>query len=319
MSGSQRESVGVYIGDGLRSYAFPDDHSFGEGRLDSFWSQAVKTGLNLKVEVLAPEIANEAELAIFHSEEYIELLKHKSKVGTGFLDLGDTPAFPGIFEAASYIVGSGLNAVDRLIRGEYKRIFIPIAGLHHCRQGAAAGFCAISDLGVMIKVLRQKHGIQRIAYVDIDAHHGDGVFYSFEDDPDLIFADIHEDGRFLYPGTGFSYEVGKGEAKGTKLNIPVFPGSRDDTFFRSWGKIEEFLRHFRPEIIIFQAGADSIKGDPITDMEFTPAAHGHAARQLCKIADEFCNGKLIATGGGGYNPRNIAYGWCAVLEEMINT
>jgi acetoin utilization protein AcuC len=174
-----------------------------------------------------------------------------------------------------------------------------------------------NDIGVVVETLRNRYGIRRIAYVDIDAHHGDGVFYSFEDDPDLIIADIHEDGRFLYPGTGTAEETGTGKATGTKLNIPLPPGSDNETFHSVWPQVEEFVRSGNPEFIILQAGADSIAGDPITDMAFSPAAHGFAAAGLCRIADEFCEGRIIAMGGGGYNRTNLAMGWNEVIRSMI--
>ncbi len=316
---SSASGVGVYVGDGLRRYGFGDGHPFGTDRLDAFWNEAIKTDLSKQVQVLEPVICEDGDFTRFHSSEYVEFLKEKSIDGTGYLDGGDTPALPGVYEAASFVVGSDLDALDRIFRGELSRIFIPIAGLHHAGRQKAAGFCAVSDLGILIETVREKYGVKRVAYVDIDAHHGDGVFYAFESDPDVIFADIHEDGRFLYPGTGFPYETGKGEARGTKLNLPVMPDSNDAVFFATWGRVEEFVRSFEPEIIILQAGADSIDGDPITHMRFSPKAHGHAAKQLCKLAEEFCNGRFIATGGGGYNRRNIALGWCAVLKAMIET
>jgi acetoin utilization protein AcuC len=196
-------------------------------------------------------------------------------------------------------------------------VFVPIAGLHHARRDGAAGFCVFNDIGVLIEALRRRHGIRRVAYVDIDAHHGDGVFYGFEDDPDLIFADIHEDGRYLYPGTGAADETGKGAAKDTKLNIPMEPGADDATFHRVWPRVEEFVRAGKPEFIILQAGADSLAGDPITHMLYTPAAHAHAATRLCALADEFCQGRIIATGGGGYDRANLAAAWTNVVEAML--
>jgi acetoin utilization protein AcuC len=161
------------------------------------------------------------------------------------------------------------------------------------------------------------YGVRRIAYVDIDAHHGDGVFYAFESDADLWIADIHEDGRYLYPGSGSADETGKGEAAGTKLNLPLMPGADDAEFHRVWPEAEAHVRAAKPEIIIFQCGADSIAGDPITHMRFSPAAHAHAATSLRNIADEFCQGRLIALGGGGYNRDNLAAAWSGVVESLL--
>ena len=143
-----------------------------------------------------------------------------------------------------------------------------------------------------------------------------GVFYSFEEDPRLIFVDLHEDGRFLYPGTGDISETGRGSAAGTKLNIPMPPQADDDLFFKMWPHVENFLEKHRPEFILFQCGADSIQGDPITDMAYSEKAHAYAAKRLAIIADKYCGGKLLAMGGGGYNHENIAKTWTAVVSAL---
>ena len=194
------------------------------------------------------------------------------------------------------MVGTVLAAAEEAINGSHQRCFILIAGLHHARRNMAAGFCAFNDAGVLIETLRSEYEIKRIAYVDIDAHHGDGVFYAFEDDADLCFVDIHEDGTHLYPGTGFADETGRGAAKGTKLNLSMLPDANDADFLNIWPKAEAFIRAFKAEFIIFQCGADSIAGDPITGMQFTPKSYALATTSLCKIADEFSQGRIIALG-----------------------
>jgi acetoin utilization protein AcuC len=215
------------------------------------------------------------------------------------------------------VAGSTLTLVDAIMAGDARRAFIPIGGLHHAGRDHTSGFCVFNDCGIAAEVLRAKHGLRRIAYVDIDAHHGDGMFYAFENDPDLIIADIHEDGRALFPGTGHKDETGKGGAEGTKLNIPLRPRMGDEKFLEVWEQVEEFLNAAEPEFILFQCGADSIAGDPITHLEFTPAAHAHAARRLCAIADKHCEGRVLGMGGGGYNRENLAKGWTAVVREMV--
>ena len=309
--------VRVYVGEALAQYGFSSEHPFGTDRLEAFWAESVKQGLHKRVQVATPRAAPEADIAQFHTHDYIARVKALSSTGEGYLDDGDTPAFKGMFAAASSVVGSVLDGLEHVMSGDSTRVFVPIAGLHHAHPDSASGFCIFNDPGIAIATLRKRFGIRRIAYVDIDGHHGDGVFYAFEDDPDLIFADIHEDGRFLFPGTGFAYETGKDRAVGTKLNLPMRPGADDHAFHKAWGEVEEFVRAQKPEIILLQAGVDSIAGDPLTHMAFTPAAHAHAAERLCRLADEFCNGRLIAMGGGGYNPRNIAIGWNAVLAAML--
>ncbi len=210
-----------------------------------------------------------------------------------------------------------MASVDAIMAGETRRAFVPIAGLHHAGRDHAAGFCVFNDCGVAVAYLRDRYQVSRIAYVDIDAHHGDGMFYGFENDPDLIFADIHEDGRFLYPGTGSESETGTGPARGTKLNITVPPGADDTDFAKAWARVEAFLEDAKPEFILFQCGADSLAGDPITHLCYTEEAHASAASSLCRIADEYCDGRLIGTGGGGYNRRNIARAWTRVVESFV--
>jgi acetoin utilization protein AcuC len=160
--------------------------------------------------------------------------------------------------------------------------------------------------------------IKRIAYIDIDAHHGDGVFYEFEDDPLLFFADIHEDGRYLYPGTGSSTEIGKGAATNTKLNIPLRPGASDDEFLEAFGKIEHFVDSVKPELIILQCGADGIAGDPITHLQYTSKVHKFAADSIHRLAHQHCKGKIIALGGGGYDRTNISAAWTEVVRSLVN-
>ena len=312
------QPVGVCSDAAQERYGFGDGHPFGADRFAAFWKEMRARALDARVQPVAARAASRAELETFHDARYLEYVQEKCAIGDGFLDDGDTPAAPHILEAAEWVVGATLNAVDGVMRGTWQRAFVPIAGLHHAGRKHAAGFCVLNDIGVAIEYLRRTHRMKRIAYVDIDAHHGDGVFYAFEDDAYLMFADLHEDGRFLYPGTGGSEETGKGVAIGTKLNIPMPPGADDRAFHSAWTRVEEYVRRGRPEFILFQCGADSIQGDPITHLRYTPAAHAHAAKRLCALAREFCAGRIVGLGGGGYNRRNLAQAWSSVVEAFLD-
>ncbi|MCI0400164.1 MAG: acetoin utilization protein AcuC [Gammaproteobacteria bacterium] len=309
--------VCVYIGEALGSYGFGDAHPFSRERLDVFTRALAAAGLDQQVRLCKPVKAERATIERFHSAQYVNRVIHQSATGEGFLDFGDTPAFPGIFDAASFVVGSTLNALDKIMHGSCRRAFVPIAGLHHARRDSAAGFCVFNDCGVAIETLLSMYGQTRIAYVDIDAHHGDGVFYAFEDNPSVFFADLHEDGRYLFPGTGGADETGRGKAAGTKLNIPMPPYSTDEEFMQAWDRVEAFLHEAQPSFILLQCGADSLAGDPITHMQYSAAAHAHAATQLCKLADQYCEGRVLAMGGGGYNHNNIARAWTAVVRAFV--
>jgi Deacetylases, including yeast histone deacetylase and acetoin utilization protein len=313
----RKDKIFVYVGEALARYGFGNRHPFGPERISVFWDEVVRRGLDRKVTIRQPVIAPGEVIERFHTQDYVERVKQQSLIGEGYLDYGDTPAFPGIFEAASGVVGTSLDAMHSLMAGACQRAFIPVAGLHHARRDRAGGFCVFNDCGVVIETLKVEYGLDRIAYVDIDAHHGDGVFYSFEDDPKLAFADLHEDGRFLYPGTGHAHETGQGPANGTKLNVPMPPGAGDAEFMAAWRKVEEYLHQVRPQFILFQCGVDSLAGDPLTHLQYSPAAHTHAAQRLCQLADAYCAGRILVMGGGGYRHENLRQGWSAVLEALI--
>lgn len=314
---SRATGVHLYTGDALAAYGFGEGHLFGPDRLGRFMERVRALGLDRRAVLCDPQSAEDEALLRFHTPAYLDRVKAQSLSGEGYLDCGDTPAFKGVYEAAATVVGTTLAAVDDLMAGRCRHAMVPIAGLHHAARNEAAGFCVFNDCGVAIETLRQCYGVQRVAYVDIDAHHGDGVFYAFDADPALTFVDLHEDGRYLYPGTGRAEETGVGKAAGTKLNIPMPPGADDAAFLERWTTAEAFIERSRPEFILFQCGADSLKGDPITHLEYTSATHGEAAARLKHLADALCEGRLLAMGGGGYNRTNLADAWSAVLSALL--
>jgi len=311
------ENVVVIAGERLARYGFGDGHPFGPDRQAAFLREFGARALDRKVRVLEPRAASEAELRAFHTPAYLEFVRERSASGQGYLDGGDTPAFRGVYEAAACVVGATLTAAEGIMSGEFRRAFVPIAGLHHAARDHAAGFCVFNDCGVAIELLRSRFGLHRIAYVDIDAHHGDGVFYAFESDAAVIFADLHEDGRYLYPGTGAAEERGRGDAQGTKLNLPLPPGADDALFGDVWPQVITHLERFEPEFLLLQCGADSIEGDPLTHLRLTPGAHARAASELAALAERLGHGRLLALGGGGYDRSNLASAWNAVVERLV--
>jgi acetoin utilization protein AcuC len=309
-------SVAVVVNERLARDGFGDGHPFGQDRLAAFVREFSSRGLADRVMVLEPRAATDEELRSFHTTEYLNFVRERSVSGSGMLDGGDTPAFKGVYEAAADVVGATLAAKDAIMSGNCRRAFVPIAGLHHAARDRAAGFCVFNDCGVAIEQLKNA-GLKHIAYVDIDAHHGDGVFYAFESDAAVVFADLHEDGRYLYPGTGSAEETGRGAALGTKLNVPLPPGADDETFAGVWPQVIAHLARFAPEFIILQCGADSLEGDPITHLRFSPQVHGRAARDLAQLADQLGHGRVLALGGGGYNRANLGKAWSAVVENLM--
>ncbi len=316
-AGETDSSVAVYRDPAIAAYGFGAGHPFGPDRHDAFHTELQRRGLAERVSLVKAVAASRAELCSFHAEAYVDFVADCCQQGSGFLDGGDTPAQPGLYESAAAVAGATLDAVNRVQSGDVRRAFVPIAGLHHAGRQHAAGFCVFNDCGIAIEILRRRHGVQRIAYVDIDAHHGDGVFYAFEEDPDVFIADLHEDGRYIYPGTGTASETGLGVARGSKLNLPLDPGAGDTEFLAAWNQVTAKMQQAQPEFILLQCGADSLADDPITHLRCSAAAHAKVAADLCRYADKYCDGRLVAMGGGGYNRQNLANSWTAVVGELL--
>jgi len=310
--------ISIARGPQLLTYSFPGNHPMNKERIIKFFEVLDKNidEFRDRIRFVEPVAATKEEIGLFHLQEYIEYVEKKCRLGYGYLDYGDTPAYPGCFEAASYTVGTTLRILKEVLSGEVVAGFNPMGGLHHARRERAGGFCIFNDAAVAIAYALSKSNCSSVAYVDIDAHHGDGVYYEFEDDPRVIFLDIHQDGRTIYPGTGYEYERGKGAAEGKKLNIPLPPGSGDDAFREALKKGEEFLLSHDFEVIFFQCGADCLEDDPLTRLEYTPNSHYYAAKKLKEIAEKKCSGRIVAMGGGGYNPINVANAWLNVIRAL---
>ncbi|MCP8319975.1 MAG: acetoin utilization protein AcuC [archaeon] len=310
-------SIGIFLGEASSRYSFPD-HPMNVSRIEPFKQKLREEfGNKENVKIMEPITASEDVLLLFHTKEYIDFVKKASEHGFGYLDYGDTPAFKGVFEASTYVVGSTLFGLDMIMKKELDHVFNPVGGVHHARRDRAAGFCVFNDASIAIVHAEKTYGLKRILYVDIDAHHGDGVCYEFYDDPKVFIADIHEDGRYLYPGTGFSHETGSGKAEGTKLNIPLKLGAGDEEFKEAFTRVEEFAHQTKPELIIFQCGADGLENDPLTHLRYTEEVHKYSTKKLHEISHELCDGRIMALGGGGYNPNNVAKAWIEVIKGFL--
>jgi acetoin utilization protein AcuC len=298
----------------LLAYDFGTDHPLKSDRikkcLDILSVNNVIGGNQSKNLVVPPRNSTDEELLLFHTEAYLEFVKGASKTGKVFLDAGDTPAFPGCYEASLKVVGATLKAIELVVSGRSEHATNFSGGLHHARKGNASGFCIFNDCAVGLSIL--KKSFSRIAYIDIDAHHGDGVVYGFYDDPDVLAVDIHQDGNTLFPGTGHQYEVGSGEGEGNTINLPVPPGSGDDILLTLAREVVvPALRKQKPAFIILQCGADGLEGDPLAQLSYTAGGYISFVKQIHEASHELCNGRLVLVGGGGYNPDATANCWAA--------
>lgn len=260
---------------------------------------------------------SEKILRLFHTEEYVKKVKDLSEKGYGYLDYGDTPAFRGMYDVTRHVVYAAVKAVELVSKGEVNQSFNMVGGLHHAFKDRAEGFCVFNDVAVAITYTLQKLNMKRILYVDIDAHHGNGVFYSFYDDPRVWIVDIHQSGKTLYPGTGFEDEKGEGKAYGTKLNFPLEPFATDKDLLDAVDKAVEFGRKAKPNIVLMQAGVDCVEGDPITSLRFSLKGHLEAVKKFYDLSCDVCSGKMIIFGGGGYNYENCTKAWINILKLLV--
>ncbi|QSB13375.1 acetoin utilization protein AcuC [Natronosporangium hydrolyticum] len=255
------------------------------------------------VRVVAPPPANDDLLQLVHQPEYLSAVKSAPDdpffSGWG-LGTADNPIFEGMHAVSALVAGATVTAAEAVWRGEATRAVSIAGGLHHAMPARAAGFCVYNDPAVAIARLRQL-GAARVAYVDIDVHHGDGVQEMFWDDPGVLTVSLHESPLSLFPGTGFPAETGGEAAPGSAVNVALPAGTNDAGWLRAFhAVVPPVLRAFQPEVLVTQCGADTHLLDPLANLRLTVDGQRAAYLALRELADELCGGRWVATGGGGY-------------------
>jgi acetoin utilization protein AcuC len=255
------------------------------------------------VRVMVPESADDATLTTVHTPEYLAAVRAApgDPFFSGFgLNTPDNPVFPGMHEAGALVVGATVAAAEAVWRGQARRAVNVAGGLHHAMPGHASGFCVYNDPAVAIRRMLDL-GAERIAYVDVDVHHGDGVQAIFYDDPRVLTISLHETPLALFPGTGFPDETGGPGAEGSAVNVALPPGTGDSGWLRAFhAVVPGVLRAFRPQVLFTQCGADGHRLDPLADLRLTVDGQRATYLALRDLADEVCDGRWVATGGGGY-------------------
>ncbi len=271
------------------------------------------------VRFVGPEPAPDVDLRLVHTARYIETVRQASvdpfSAHMAGLGPGDTPAFEGMHEASAAVAGGSLAAMERILDGSETHAFHPGGGLHHAMPDRASGFCVYND--VALAIARARRAGLRVLYVDLDVHHGDGVQAAFWDDPAVLTMSFHESGRYLFPGTGSADEMGGRDALGTAVNVPFEPGTSDADWLAALERLVPplALAH-RPDVLVTQHGCDSHAFDPLSHMLLTTRAMHSATHLLDELAHRHCEGRWLATGGGGYDiyrvvPRSWALVWAA--------
>ncbi|NJD62769.1 MAG: acetoin utilization protein AcuC [Deltaproteobacteria bacterium] len=271
---------------------------------------------NLPVVEIAPEPAGRETLLLAHTARYVDFVRAASRAGFGFLDEGDTPAYPGVYERACASVGASVCGARLVAGGEFAHAFNPGGGLHHAKADSAGGFCVFNDIVVAVRILQREFRLSRIAILDIDGHHCDGTQEMLYREP-LLKISLHRFGPGFFPGTGSAEETGEGDGEGYCLNIPL-PEDTDSAAYRAafHGRVPGAIRGYRPEIILMQCGVDGEKGDPLVGMSLSENTYREVAAAVHGLAHELCGGRLLLFGGGGYRPERVAACWTAILETV---
>ncbi|SDN54490.1 acetoin utilization protein AcuC [Alkalicoccus daliensis] len=305
-------------------YKFNEEHPFNQRRLSMTNDLLFKCGALKEADIHPARMASVDELLLVHDEDFVSAVisatdgQQKSSFRTKYgIGTDDTPVFPMMHDAASWLVGGTLQAADLVFDKGYKHALNLGGGLHHGFRGKASGFCIYNDSSIAIEYIRRKYGA-RVLYVDTDAHHGDGVQWAFYDDPDVCTVSFHESGRFLFPGTGHVSERGHGKGYGSTYNVPFEAFSEDDTMLEAYERVlRAVIEDFRPDVILTQNGADSHYYDPLTHLCGTLDFFHNVPKLAHELAHEYCNGKWIAVGGGGYDIwRVVPRAWASIWLEM---
>ncbi|RZT87035.1 acetoin utilization protein AcuC [Pseudonocardia sediminis] len=308
------------------TYQLSDDHPLNPVRLDLTMELSRQLGVLDDVDLIAPEPATEAELTRVHTPGYQTAVRSAPEapfgVGHG-LGTADNPIFFGMHEAANLIAGGSVRAAREIHEGRADRAVNLAGGLHHAMPDRAAGFCVYNDCSVAIAWLLEQ-GYERIAYVDVDVHHGDGVQASFYDDPRVMTISLHQHPLTLWPGTGWAGEIGRGDGEGYAVNLAIPPGTGDAGWLRAFhGVVPSLLEKFQPQVLVTECGADTHSEDPLANMELSVDGHRAIYHSLRDLAERTAAGKWLVLGGGGYAlfrvvPRSWTHLLAVVLDRDID-
>lgn len=313
----------VVWSDRYLQYAWSPYHPMNPVRLELTMALARDLGVLDGVELAAPVGADDGELLRFHDPEYVRGVRaaeslapaEAERIGLG---AEDNPVFHHMHEAAAVIVGGTLAAAEEIATGRVARAVSIGGGMHHAMPEHAAGFCVYNDVAVAISWLLD-HGFERVAYIDVDVHHGDGVQRAFEHDPRVLTVSIHQDPATLWPCTGCADDVGEGDGLGTVVNLPLPPGTGDAAWLRAFhAVVPGVIAAFAPQIIVSQCGVDTHREDPLAEFSMTVDGQRAAFLAMRDLADEHAEGRWLAVGGGGYEVvRVVPRAWTHLVAAAL--
>jgi acetoin utilization protein AcuC len=303
----------------LLGYDLGGRHPLNPIRLDLTIRLARSLGVLDGVQLLVPVQATDDELRMVHSDDYLTAVKQAPR-GRGGHGLGtpDNPVFHRMHEASALVAGGSLLAAEEILSGRAARAVNIAGGLHHAMRDHASGFCIYNDCALAIRRLLER-GVSRVAYVDIDVHHGDGVQDAFADDPRVLTISLHQHPATLFPGTGNATDIGAPGAEGSAVNVALPPGTSDDGWLRAFHAVVPALLHaFQPEVLVTQHGADTHAEDPLANLALSVDGQRAAHRALADLADTVAGGRWLALGGGGYSLfRVVPRSWAHLLAILL--
>ncbi|MCJ7443833.1 MAG: acetoin utilization protein AcuC [Methanotrichaceae archaeon] len=308
----------LYYSDSFLGYDFGPEHPLKPVRMMLAYKLIEESGLldGLKTLWLEPSPASEMDLNLVHTLEYIESVKSEIPDPAFGLGTQDTPVFKGIYEASCLLAGGSIDGA-RKIAEEDCQVFNLGGGLHHAMPTLASGFCVFNDCALAICVLKKK--FDRVLYIDIDGHHGDGVQNIFYDDPTVLTLSLHESGKYLFPGTGFVDEVGVGLGRGYSVNLPMPMYSGNEAYIMAFDEIvPSIFEWFKPQVVVGQLGIDTHYSDPLTSLNVTMEGYAYLVKKIIDLTNKYSKGRLLALGGGGYSLEVVPLAWTSVLQLMRN-
>ena len=320
--------VTLVYGDQLMKHHLSDAHPLQPVRVKLTMELIRSTGLIEYCHLVPPRAATDQELELVHSPEYVDLVKRlgdpalrgrlsRERVIEAGFDSADNPISDELHEGTALVAGATMVAAEAVASGAARHAFSPSGGLHHAHRSRASGFCTYDDPAMACQWLkRQGH---RVAYIDVDVHHGDGVEEIFYSDPDVLTISLHESGRYLFPGTGFPDDAGTGPGQGAAANLPFIPFTWDEPWLEGFDRVvPKLLRKFRPTVLVTQDGCDTHYLDPLAHLAGTTRIWPHVGRSFHELAHELCEGRWLALGGGGYAVREVVpRAWTIFFAEMV--
>ena len=320
--------VALVYGDALMKHHLSDEHPLQPIRVKLAVDLIKSTGLIEHSHLVPPRAATIDELALVHSREYIDLVRKLSdpagrrhaspdEIDAAGFASADNPISDELHEGTSLVVGASMVAAEAIDSGAALHAFSPSGGLHHAHRDRASGFCTYNDAAVACRWLKDRG--HRVAYVDVDVHHGDGVEAIFQSDPDVLTISLHESGRWLFPGTGFPQDSGVGAGKGSAANMPFVPFTWDEPWLMAFDRVvPALLRRFKPTVLVTQDGCDTHHLDPLAHLAATTRIWPHVGRAFHELAHELCEGRWLALGGGGYAIYEVVpRAWTLLFAEMV--